>query len=160
LWRLSECHVRGYCRVDDSLKKKSGTEQTFHIAAVNREFSYFCPLNADNPVEITRRIVEKANRYGLGAGRQPGTLGFCINVENMGRTGKYWLFPEKRSNSYDFTSKLRTLKSVNFALFPKNCIFSIDRIGERFFSNFFSTSQKEKHEPHFIMLNCVLEWLS
>lgn len=71
LRRLRERHVRRDGGVDDR----------------------FAALDADDAIQIARRVVEEADGHGLGAGRDPGALRLGVDVEDVGEARENRLFP-------------------------------------------------------------------
>lgn len=71
-----------------------------HVGSDGRIDDGFAALDADDPVEVSRRIVEEANGNRLGAGRDPGALRLRINVEDVRKARKNRLFPVSKKIKY------------------------------------------------------------
>lgn len=59
--------------------------------------TYFAAFDTNYAIEISGRIIEKADRDGFRASRNPCSFCFWINVKNVSVTGENWLLSEMKT---------------------------------------------------------------
>lgn len=62
--------------------------------------SYLAAFDTNYTIEIPGRIIEKADRDGFRASRNPCSFCFWINVKYVSVTGENWLLSEKEITIY------------------------------------------------------------